>query len=95
MSTWEAFICVGLSVGLLVLFRERFNGQPGRLLSAMGGAAYAAYVVHMLIVVALQSSLVEVPLPPFAKFVLVALGGTALSFGIGHLQRKCLGARAL
>jgi glucan biosynthesis protein C len=94
-STWEAFICVGLSVGLLVLFRERLNGQPGRLLSAMGGAAYAAYVFHVLIVVALQYSLISVPLPPFAKFALVTLLGVSLSFGVGHLQRKCLGARAL
>jgi glucan biosynthesis protein C len=95
MSTWEAFICVGLSMGLVVLFRERFNGQPGRLLSAMGGAAYAAYVFHLLVVVALQFSLVEVPLPPLAKFALVTLVGVPLSFGIGYLQRKCLGARAL
>ncbi len=93
MSTWEAFICVGLSVGLLVLFRERFNGQPGRLLSAMSGAAYAAYVFHLLVVVALQFSLVEVPLPPFAKFALVALAGVAISFALGHLQRRVLGAK--
>ncbi len=95
MTTLEAFICVGLSVGLLALFRERFNGQPGRLLSAMGAAAYAAYVFHFLVVVFLQFGLVGVPLPPFAKFALVSVVGIALSFGIGHLQRKCLGTRAL
>jgi glucan biosynthesis protein C len=91
--TWEAFICVGLSVGLLVLFRERFNAQPGRLLAALGGAAYAAYVVHVVIVVGLQSGLAPVSLPPFAKFVVVSLAGAALSFGIGHLLRQLPGAR--
>ena len=91
--TWEAFICVGLSVGLLVLFRERFSAQPGRWLSAMSGAAYAAYIVHVLVVVGLQSGLAPVSLPPFSKFVAVSLAGTALSFGIGHLLRQLPGAR--
>jgi hypothetical protein len=90
--TWEAFICVGLSVGLLVLFRERFNAQPGRLLSAMSRAAYAAYIVHVLVVVGIQSGLAPVPLPPFAKFVAVSLAGAALSFGVGHLLRQLPGA---
>jgi surface polysaccharide O-acyltransferase-like enzyme len=91
--TWEAFICVGLSVGLLVLFRERLNGQPGRLLSALSGAAYAAYIVHVLVVIGLQSGLASVSLPPFAKFIAVSLAGAALSFGIGHLLRQLPGAR--
>ena len=91
--TWEAFICVGLSVGLLVLLRERFNAQQGRLLSAMSGAAYAAYIVHLLVVVGLQSGLAPVSVPPFAKFIAVSLAGAALSFGIGHLLRQLPGAR--
>ncbi len=92
-NLWEAAICVGLSVGLLVLFRERFNGGPGRLLSAVAGAAYAAYIVHVLVVVGVQYSLVSVALPPFAKFVLVTLVGAPLSFGIGHLLRQLPGAK--
>jgi len=92
-STCEAFICVGLCVGLLVLFRERFNGQPGRLLSAMAGAAYAAYIIHVVVVLGVQFGLVSAPLPPFAKFVLVTLVGVPLSFGIGSLLRQLPGAK--
>jgi glucan biosynthesis protein C len=91
--TWEAFICVGLSVGFLALFRERFNAQPGRLLSAMAGAAYAAYIVHVIVVLGIQAGLAPVSLPPFAKFVLVSLAGTTLSFGIGHWLRQLPGAK--
>jgi glucan biosynthesis protein C len=93
--TWEAFICVGLSLGLLILFRERFNRQPGRLLAAMSGAAYAAYVVHVLPVVSVQYGLESLPLSSFAKFLLATLAGAALSFGIGHLLRKAPGARRI
>lgn len=92
-SAWEAFICVGLSVGLLVLFRERFNGRPGGLLSTIGGAAYAAYIVHVAVVVGIQFGLDPVPLPPFTKFALVAVVGTLLSFGIGHALRQLPGAK--
>jgi glucan biosynthesis protein C len=92
-NLWEAVICVGLSVGLLVLFRERLNGGAGRLLPAVAGAAYAAYIVHLLVVVGLQFSLISVPLPPFSKFVLVSLVGAPLSFGIGHLLRQLPGAK--
>lgn len=94
-STWEVLICVGLSVGLLVLFRERFNAQPGRLLIAMAGAAYAAYIVHMLVVLGLQFGLEPAALPPFTKFVLVTLVGAPLSFGIGHALRQLPGAKKI
>jgi hypothetical protein len=59
----------------------------------VAGAAYAAYIVHVLVVVGLQYSLASVPLPPFTKFVLVSLVGVPLSFGIGHLLRQLPGAK--
>jgi surface polysaccharide O-acyltransferase-like enzyme len=92
-NTWEAFTCVGLSVGLLVLFRERFNEQPGRWLSALAGAAYAAYIVHVLVVMGVQSGLQPVALPAFTKFALVSLVGVPLSFGVGYLLRQLPGAK--
>jgi len=94
-SLWESLICVGLCVGLLVLFRERDNGQSGKLLLLMAGAAYAAYIIHLLVVIGIQFGLDAVALTPFAKFLLVALLGTILSFGIGHLARQLPGAKKI
>jgi fucose 4-O-acetylase-like acetyltransferase len=94
-SLWEALICVGLCVGLLVLFRERDNGQSGKLLLLMAGAAYTAYIIHLLVVIGIQFGLDAVTLTPFAKFVLVALLGTILSFGIGHLVRQLPNAKKI
>jgi surface polysaccharide O-acyltransferase-like enzyme len=92
---WEALVCVGLAAGLLVLFRDRFNKQPGALWSALIGAAYAAYIIHVLIVVGIQMGFDAVPLGPFVKPVLVTLIGIVLSFGIGHLVRKVPGAKKI
>jgi len=92
-NVWEAFICVGLCVGLLILFREHLNRQPGRLLTAVAGAAYAAYIIHAIVVIVLQFGMDGVALAPLAKFGLVTLVGVPLSFGLGHLLRQVPGAK--
>lgn len=94
-SLWEAVICVGFCVGLLVLFREWGNGQQGKLLLPMAGAAYAAYIIHLLVVIGIQFGLDTVTLTPFTKFALVALLGTILSFGIAHLALQLPGAKKI
>ena len=94
-STWEAFICIGLCVGLLVLFRERFNRQPGKLLSAMAGASYGAYIIHIFVVVGIQMGLHTIALPPFIKFAVVTLIGVPLTFWLAHLMRQVPGAKKI
>jgi hypothetical protein len=94
-STWEAFVCVGLSIGLLILFRERFSKKPGVLMAAMIGAAYVVYIIHLLVVIGLQAGFESVDLGPFIKFVLVTVLAIALSFPIGYLIRKIPGAKKI
>ncbi len=87
-STWEAFICVGLCVGLPVLFRERF-AAPGQLMRRAARNAFGAYVLHIVpVVVGLQFALVGVPLDPFSKFLLVTLLGVPLSFLLAAAVRR-------
>ena len=94
-SSWEALVCVGLVIGLLILFRERIDKQPSALLAAMIGAAYAVYIIHWLVVVGIQIGFDAFDLAPFVKFVLVTILAIALSFGIGHLARKIPGAKKI
>ncbi|MBW4655769.1 MAG: acyltransferase family protein [Kaiparowitsia implicata GSE-PSE-MK54-09C] len=91
-STWEATICVGLCVGLLVFFRERVNGQGkwGRILSAN---AYTVYLIHILVIIAVQFLVAPVLIPPLLKFFFVTLVGIPLCFLIGHYVRKLPFAR--
>ena len=94
-SVWEAFICVGLCVGLPVLFRE-YMSAPGRLLRAMAPNAFGAYVVHVMpVVVGLQFGLASTRLDPFAKFALVTLAGVPLSFLLAAGLRRLPGLRAV
>ena len=94
-SVWESFICVGLCVGLPVLFRE-YAPTPGRLLRDMAPNAYAAYVFHVMpVVVGLQYALAPVNMDPFLKFTLVTLAGVPLSFVLASALRRIPGSRAI
>jgi glucans biosynthesis protein C len=90
----EAFIGTGLTVGLVVLFRDRFH-RPRRLLTAMAKASYAAYILHIWVVVGLQMAILNLELPVFLKFALVAALGTLLSFVLGHVSRRVPGMRVM
>jgi glucans biosynthesis protein C len=93
-SAWETVVCAGLSVGLIVLFREVFHRRY-RLLVAMATASFAAYILHLAIVIALQAGITGLALPAIVKFALVAAIATVLAFGIAHLSSKVPGLRSI
>jgi hypothetical protein len=93
-STWEALICVGMVVGLIFLARAAFS-RPNRLVVAMLAGSYAAYILHLGIVIGLQAGIEGVDLPVFVKFGLVAVFGVVLTFGIAHLSRRLPGLRVI
>jgi fucose 4-O-acetylase-like acetyltransferase len=93
-STWEALICAGMCVGLIVLFRSLIR-RTNRLLMAMAAASYAAYILHFTFVVGLQAGMAGLDLPALVKFGLVTALGVLLAFGTGHLSRRVPGLRAI
>jgi len=93
-STCEALICAGLSIGLIVIFRRAFR-QPGRLLTTLAAASYAAYILHLYIVISLQNLIKEAALPAAAKFAVVAVLGIVFSFGLALLSRRIPGLRVI
>lgn len=93
-TTWEALICVGMVVGLVVVGRTAFR-RRSRLLDAMAAASYAAYILHVTFVVGLQAGLENVDLPSSVKFAVVATLGVPLAFSAGHLSRRVPGLRTL
>lgn len=93
-STWETTIVAGLSVGLVVTFRELVR-QASRWTSGIAAASFGAYLVHLPIVVALQVALLGVTLPAWAKFSCVSAIAIVLSFGISHLASRVPGVRTV
>ncbi|WP_316975722.1 acyltransferase [Shumkonia mesophila] len=92
---WEATLAVGLAVGLVVHFRERWN-RPHPWLGPLAGAAYGVFILHVFVVVGLNLVFLGVPLPPFAKFLAVTGLALVLCFAAVILLRRLPGvARVL
>ena len=86
-SFWEATICVGLCLGLLILFRERFNVQQ-KLLRILSANAYAVYLIHLLVILYMHFLVADLAVGPFLKFVLVSALGMPICFAFSMLLRK-------
>ncbi len=86
-AVWEQFLCVALVIGLLFLFRKRYNYQ-GNLARVMSVSAYTAYIIHPVIAVALAFALSTISLYPLIKFPLIASIVIPLCFLLGNYIRK-------
>ncbi|GAA5076847.1 hypothetical protein HNP84_007289 [Thermocatellispora tengchongensis] len=88
----ESALAVGIILGLLVLFRERF-GHQGRRRRFLSAHAYAVYVIHPVVVVVLNYALRDVQAPAVAKAALLAILALPLCWATAYLVRALPGAR--
>jgi peptidoglycan/LPS O-acetylase OafA/YrhL len=84
MAFWESMTGTAISLYLLVLFRERFNrqGSAARFFSAN---AFAVYVFHTPILIALSRIMSPVPAPLLLKFLGLTLISLAVSYALCSL----------
>ena len=86
-AQWEAFLCVSMCIGLIYLFRRRWDRQ-GPVIRVMSRAAYATYLIHEPVITALAVAATGVALYPLLKFALAAVVSVPLCFALGALLRK-------
>ncbi|WP_406830572.1 acyltransferase [Pedococcus sp. KACC 23699] len=84
VAALEATLVVTVPLWLLDLFRRRFNHQ-GPLAREMSRAAFAAFIVHQVVLVGLVLASHHVPWAPEPKYVTVSVLGVLGSFAIGSL----------
>ncbi|MGA2957695.1 MAG: acyltransferase [Thermodesulfobacteriota bacterium] len=84
---WEAFLCSGLCIGLLVLFREKLNFQ-GPLAKNLAASTYAVYLFHVPVIVALQYAMWHTDMAAITKFAIVSAAAVPLTFFIGNYVRQ-------
>ena len=78
-ALWEAFFCVGAALGIVVIFRERFN-SGGRLPRFMAENSFAVYFFHPVILILVTAALRGFALHPLAKFAVAAAVAVPLCF---------------
>jgi surface polysaccharide O-acyltransferase-like enzyme len=86
-ALWEAFVIVGVGMGLLVLFRERFNHQ-GRLAKELAADVYTVYLIHPVVLVAFASAFSVVALYPLLKWGIAVVVTIPLCFLISSGIRR-------
>jgi glucan biosynthesis protein C len=82
-SVWESFVVVAMSIGLIALFREKFNRQS-KLVKALSDNAFAVYMFHPPIIVAACLLLRPVALPPIVKWLMLCIICVPICFLVVH-----------
>jgi glucans biosynthesis protein C len=81
MSLLDALAGIGISLGLLGLFRTRFNRQ-GRLAKFFSDNAFAVYVFHTPILIAITLGMTGLHWLPLVKFILATVLCIAASYAL-------------
>jgi glucans biosynthesis protein C len=83
-ALWESLFCMAVCAGLLVLYRENFNGR-GRVSKLMSDDSFGIYFVHPPIVVAVTQVFGWLALPPLAKWLVMAPLAFLATLAVVHL----------
>ena len=89
-ATWEAFFAVSISLGLIVLFREKAN-TPTPATSFLSRTSFGVYSFHAPILVTTTLVLQALVLYPLAKAALAAAIALAASLIVAALVRRIPG----
>jgi glucan biosynthesis protein C len=85
---WESFFCVGLCLGLIVLFREKFNRQ-GRFTRWLSDNCFSVYLFHTPLLIGVTLALRGLDAPKLVKFLCAtALGVTVTYLASGLVFRR-------
>lgn len=86
-ALWEAIMVVGMSISLLVLFRERWNHQ-GRVARSLTPTVYTVYLIHAPVLIGFAYAFHVVALYPLLKWAIAVLITLPLCFLISLVIRK-------
>lgn len=79
LSFWESFFCVGVCLGLIVIFRDHFNRQ-GKIAHWLSDNAFSVYVFHPPLLIAVTLAMRSFDAPKLLKFLCATVLGVAVSY---------------
>jgi hypothetical protein len=86
-ALWESFLCMGMCIGLIYIFRRYLNHQ-GKLAGFLAPNAYTAYIIHGPIITAVALAMRDAEFYPLLKYGVAVLVAVPLIFGLSALIRK-------
>ena len=94
LALWEQLAGLGLGLGMLALLRSRFN-RDGPMARWLSERAFAVYVLHAPVLVALTPLLRPLSAGPFAHVALLTALGLVASYVVADLARRIPGLRTI
>ena len=94
MAGWEQFAGLGIALGLLAWFHRRCN-SAGRVATWLSERAFAVYLLHAPVLVALTPWLRPAAINPFVGAALLTLTGLVASFAVADVARRLSGLRSI
>lgn len=94
LASWEQFAGLGLALGVLSWFSRRLD-QATALFTWLGDRAFAVYVFHAPVLVALTMVFRSAGLNPFALATLLTVTTLVATYAIADLARRIPGVRAI
>ncbi|SHO53361.1 acyltransferase family protein [Anaerocolumna xylanovorans] len=82
-ALWESFTAVAMSIGLITVFREKYNKQS-RFVKTLSDNSFAVYVFHAPVIIAVTLAMTNLHTDPVIKFLLACILGIPLSFLFSH-----------
>ncbi|HEX3395404.1 MAG TPA: acyltransferase [Steroidobacteraceae bacterium] len=76
---WEAFVCVSMSIGLTLTYRDRINTSSA-LFRFLSANSFAVYVIHPPVLIAITRLMSPLQAASSIKFALALLSATIASF---------------
>ena len=83
----EQFVGVGMIIGLLSLFYNKFNYQ-GKLFKSLASSCYTAYIIHPVVLVLIAIAIRSISLHPLLKFFVLGIIAVPVCFALGGAIRK-------
>jgi surface polysaccharide O-acyltransferase-like enzyme len=94
-ALWESIYCIGMSIGLITLFRKRWNTQ-GKTAKNVSANVYTMYLIHAPVLVGVSVLLVVILIFALLKFVIVLAIVLLLCLLISHfILRRIPGTKRI
>lgn len=93
-AMWEPFVCIGIILFLLALFRRRFSGT-GTWQRFLSANAYTVYLLHPPAIVGWTVAFHGVGLPPIVKWIIVSGLSVTTCFIAAAAVRSIPGVRRI
>jgi glucans biosynthesis protein C len=93
LAAVEGVVAIALSLWVVAAVQRRWNALQGRVLARAGRGAYAAYVLHPLVLVLASWAARPLPVVVEVKFLVVAGLGVVGAFTVGWLLTRVPGLR--